>query len=154
MSFYKEGIMKIITLGMSLLTLLSIPAIQASSLVYSPNNIAFGGLSAESTRVLMSKAKSQDRLKDPDAVDPFAEKSELERFSESLKRRILDILAGQVLKEAFGEFGEGGLGQGGSFSTDEFSVNVDTSNPDIIVVGITDLLGGGETIIEIPHLAQ
>lgn len=134
--------------------LLFAQSLQASPLVYSPTNIKFGGLSPDASSVLFSQAQAQSTHKDPNAIDPFAEKTQLERFQEALERRILDILAGQVIEDAFGSFGEGGLGNGGTFSTDEFSVTINTNNPDVIVVGITDLLGGGETTIEIPNLVQ
>ena len=137
-----------LTTLVSALMLLSFNA-SAGTLIYTPQNTAFGGNNASATQLLMSKAQAQDTTVDPEKNKPKIEKTEIERFQESLERRILDKIARDIVADMFGEEGENGNSTG-TFSTDEFSVTVDEDNPDSVSIKIKEYATGSETSIEIP----
>lgn len=117
----------------------------AGELVYQPQNSSFGG-SAATTQILMSKASAQNTLKDPEVED----QTELDKFKDQLERRILSLLARAVVDGLY-DIDEEGFGDGGTFSTDDFSVSVLTDNPDVLVVEINEVSTGDVTSIEIPQ---
>ena len=125
--------------------------VSAGTLVYTPQNTAFGGNNASATQILLSKAQAQDTTVDPEKNKPKVEKTEIERFQESLERRILDKIARDVVTNMFGNEEENGNKEGtGTFSTDEFSVTIDEDNPDAVSINIVEYATGNETSIEIP----
>ena len=76
--------------------LLSAGGIKASELVYQPINPSFGGNPLNSNWMIY-QADSQNKFKGPTTTrDP------LEDFEQSLNRRILSMLASQIVEEAFG----------------------------------------------------
>lgn len=137
----------IITLASNLL-LLSL-SISAGTLVYTPQNTAFGGTNASATQILMSKAQMQDTTVDPEKNKPKVQKTEIERFQENLERRILDKIARDIVAGMFAD--NTGATEGiGTFSTDKFSVTVDEENTDSVSITIVEYATGSETVIEIP----
>ncbi len=122
----------------------------AGTLVYTPQNIAFGGTNANATQILMAKAQAQDVTVDPEKNKPKVEKTEMERFQESLNRRILDKIARDVVTNMFDDETDGDSNSMGTYSTDEFSVTIDEENPDAMSIKIVEYATGNETSIEIP----
>ena len=115
---------------------------KASEIIYKPINPSFGG-SPLNGAFLLGKAQSQNDHKDNNGFnnDP------LSRFQENLQRNILNQLAREVAGLAFGE---DGLGDGGTFETNGFSIEIITTNPDMITIRITNTETGEVTIIEVP----
>lgn len=121
---------------------------KASDLVYTPISPSFGGFSSNGA-VLLNQAQAQNDYKDPDAYDPFADKSSLDRFGETLERQILSQLARRIVEDAFGT--GSGVGTGGIYTTDNFSIEIDTTDPAVINLNVTDLSTGDISTIQIPY---
>lgn len=127
------------------------PAIlHASELVYNPTNPAFGGAPSYGSYYL-SSAQAQDDTKDPDARDPLAalNRDPLSNFEETLERQILTQIARRIVNEAFGD--ADGVGDGGIYIAGDFSIEIITTNPDALVLEVTDLNTGDITYIEVPY---
>ena len=118
----------------------------SSELVYQPINPSFGGYAANGT-VLLNKAQAQNKFKDPDTVDPFS-RDPLEQFEQMLERQVLSQLARRIVEDAFGT--GTGIGDGGVYTTGNFSIEIDTSDPTLITLIITDLSSGDISTIQIP----
>lgn len=120
--------------------------LHGSELTYAPINPSFGGYSGNGT-YLLNSAQAQNDHKDPNSTNPFDTDS-LENFEETLNRLILSQLARRIVDEAFGT--GTGLGDGGTFASDNFTLEIDNTDPSLIVVIITDTITGEITTIEIP----
>lgn len=118
-----------------------------SEMIYQPINPSFGGFPSNGS-VLLNQAQAQNDFKDPDAVDPFS-KSPLDRFNETLERQVLSQLARRIVEDAFGT--GTGVGSGGLYTTDNFSIEIDTSDPAAINLIVTDLSNGDISTIQIPY---
>ena len=114
----------------------------ASDIVYKPINPNFGG-NPLNGNFLLGQAQAQNEF----AVD--AANGTVDRFEDRLENAILSQLARRVLDQAFGEVDDG-LGEGGIFVSGDFEVEIITSNPDVIIVQITNLVTGEVTVIEVP----
>ncbi|GFD70418.1 curli assembly protein CsgF [Alteromonas sp. KUL106] len=130
------------------------PAItQATELVYEPINPSFGGNPLNGS-FLLSKANSQNAHS-----APLSERSYDERLQESLERAYINRIVREITDIAFGEqeYDEDGnpidsiFNQDSVFVSGDFQVELITSNPDSIVVNITNLLTGEVTVVEIPR---
>lgn len=118
----------------------------ASELVYKPINPSFGGAPLNGG-FLLNSAQAQDKFKDPDATDRFS-RDPFDNFTENLNRQVLNQIARRIVDQVF----EGDeLGEGGSFVTDGFTIDIITSNPDVLVVEILDNTTSELTTIEIPY---
>jgi len=115
----------------------------ASELLYVPQNPAFGGNPINGS-YLLSRASAQNNFKDPNA---FSSRDPLENFQDTLTRQVLNQISRRVLDQAFGQ---GELEAGGLFSYGDFQIEIVTTNPDVIVLLITDTTTGDVTEIEIP----
>ncbi|RTZ67601.1 MAG: hypothetical protein DSZ29_00515 [Aquificaceae bacterium] len=122
----------------------------AGTLIYTPQNTAFGGNNASATQMLMSKAQAQDTTVDPEKNKPKVQKTEIERFQENLERRILDKIARDIVTNMFTNSTDDSSEGTGTFSTDQFSVTVDEENTDNVSITIVEYATGNETKIEIP----
>jgi len=126
---------------------------QATELVYEPINPSFGGNPLNGS-FLLSKANSQNAH-----TAPFNERSYDERLQESLERAYINRIVREITDIAFGEqeFDADGnpiesiFNQDSIFVSGDFQVELITSNPDSIVVNITNLLTGEVTVVEIPR---
>ncbi|MCK5604146.1 hypothetical protein KAR91_19820 [Candidatus Pacearchaeota archaeon] len=119
----------------------------ASEIIYQPINPSFGGFPSNGS-VLLNQAQAQNNFKDPNADDPF-NKSPLDRFNETLERQVLSQLARRVVEDAFGT--GTGVGSGGIYTTDNFSIEIDTTDPAVINLIVTDLSSGDISTIAIPY---
>lgn len=125
-----------------------IPAVSigasGTELIYTPINPTFGG-SPLNGSYFLGKAQSQN--------DHIAEgnsgsgNTTLSRFEETLQRNVLNQIAREVAGLAFGE---GGLAEGGVFHTEQYTIEVITTNPDSVGVRISNSDTGEVTTIEIP----
>ena len=143
--FTKFKIMKYLRLSIALIAMLFITnSMDAQDFVYKPINPAFGG-DTFNYQWLLNSAQTQNLLDDPDAVDPFAQGSTLDDFSESLNRQLLSQLSRQLVAS---EFGEDGL-QDGNYTLGNFQINVE-STLDGVAITIYDNAVGEQTQIIIP----
>jgi len=116
---------------------------QATELTYRPINPSFGGNSPQGN-FLIGKAQSQNKHK-----APVVDRNAIDSFQDSLERRVLSQMAREIVDTSFGE---GDFSEGGTFSTDMFSIEVDNSDPFVVIVTIINKDTGEETIIEMPVL--
>ncbi|WP_334016155.1 curli assembly protein CsgF [Alteromonas sp. S167] len=125
----------------------------ATELVYTPINPSFGGNPLNGS-FLLSKANSQNAHS-----ASFNERSYDERLQESLERAYINRIVREITDLAFGEqeFDENGnpiqsiFDQDSLFVSGDFQVELITSNPDSIIVNITNLVTGEVTVVEIPR---
>lgn len=123
--------------------LLAVPETRGTELVYVPVNPSFGG-SPLNGSFLLSQAESQNKFKNQSNAytsDPFTD------FEDTLNRRILGILANEIVEGAFGE--EGGL-QEGHFEIGDFVIDVVPNGNGVNVV-ISDPSTGRQTTVNIPE---
>ena len=110
-----------------------------AELVYQPVNPNFGGNPLNASG-LLSNANSQNDFDDPD-IEAFERPTDLERLVSSLESRLLSQLLSDV-----------GEGQSGSFTTDNFSVEVIDNGTGGLELNIVDLVTGDSTSISVDGL--
>ncbi len=144
---------KMLMAALAVATLVAPAITQATELVYEPINPSFGGNPLNGS-FLLSKANSQNAHS-----APLSERSYDERLQESLERAYINRIVREITDIAFGEqeYDEDGnpidsiFNQDSIFVSGDFQVELITSNPDSIVVNITNLLTGEVTVVEIPR---
>ncbi|GAB3890342.1 curli production assembly/transport component CsgF [Spirosoma agri] len=121
---------------------------RAQSLVYHPNNPAFGG-NTFNYAWMLSSAQAQDKLKDPTAPKTTsssgAQTNALTNFSQTLQNQLLSQLSRNLFTS---QFGEQGLKEG-TFQFGDLQVVV-ANGTDGINIQITDGKGG-QTTITVPY---
>ena len=117
----------------------------SQDLVYQPKNPAFGG-DTFNYNWLLSSAQAQDKTEDPDRVDPFNRGSDLNNFSESLNRQLLNQLSRQIVN---GQFGESSL-EDGSYAIGDFQIDI-SSTLEGVVITVFDAGTGERSEIVIPY---
>ena len=124
-----------------LIGLASAAAVQATELVYTPVNPAFGGNPLNGTW-LLNNAQAQNDHDDPDikSRSAVAGTSALERFTSQLQSRLL----GQLLDNI-------STGNTGSLSTDSFIVNV-IDDSGALSIEVTDRATGEVSEIQVNGL--
>lgn len=129
-----------------LLAFVSILSLEVScaELIYTPVNPTFGG-SPLNGSYLLGKAQSQNDHST--GGSGLGDNTTLSRFEETLQRNVLNQIAREVAGLAFGE---GGLEEGGVFHTEQYTIEVITTNPDSVGVRISNTETGEVTTIEIP----
>ncbi len=137
-------------IGLVVTLLLSPLMTEASELIYTPVNPAFGGFPGNGS-ALLNNANAQNDHEDPDAYDPFGsldlERDPLDNFKETLNRQVLSLIANKIVQEAFGT--DTGIGTGGSYTYEYFEITI-TPGTDSIDVTITDTQTGETTEITVP----
>ena len=128
--------------ALTLISLLNNSFLSASEIIYTPINPTFGG-SPLNGSFLLGQAQAQNEF----AAD--AANGTVDRFEDRLENAILSQLSRRILDQAFGDI-DNGLGEGGVFVSGDFEVEIITSNPDTIIVQITNLVTGEVTVIEVP----
>ncbi|MCZ8528745.1 curli assembly protein CsgF [Alteromonas sp. PRIM-21] len=144
---------KIVIAALTVATLVAPAITLATELVYEPINPSFGGNPLNGS-FLLSKANSQNAH-----TASLSERSYDERLQESLERAYINRIVREITDIAFGEqeYDEDGnpidsiFNQDSIFVSGDFQVELITSNPDSIVVNITNLLTGEVTVVEIPR---
>ena len=136
----------------TLLTLGGTLGVQAQTLVYRPQNPAFGG-NTFNAQWLQASAQFQDKSKDPNAQDSnalnsrsgFNDANSLDDFSSTLSRQLLSRITSQLINA---QFGEQAL-QEGTFQFGDLRVDITNAAEGVnirIVVG-----KGGETTVTVPY---
>ncbi len=124
----------------------------STELVYTPNNPSFGGNPLNGS-FLLNKANAQNNH-----TAPLRERTYDERLQESLERAYINRLVREITDVAFGEveLDENGepvpsiFDSNSLFVSGDFEVELITSNPDSIIVNITNVITGEITVVEIP----
>ncbi|AHD14857.1 curli assembly protein CsgF [Pseudomonas asiatica] len=117
-------------------------AAQATELVYTPVNPAFGGNPLNGTW-LLNNAQAQNDYDDPDLKDrssAFTGTTALERFSNQLESRMLSQLLDNISN-----------GNTGSMATDAFLIDV-IDDSGALSIKVTDRATGEISIIEVSGL--
>ena len=136
--------MKKLLLAICLLSF-SLGTAVAQDLIYKPKNPAFGG-DTFNYQWLQGSATAQDRTGEKREEERFGRGSDLDEFTESINRQILNELSRQLVTS---QFGEGGL-QDGSYAFGSYNIDVATTL-DGIVVTILDGNLGEQTQLVIPY---
>lgn len=128
--------------GLAASLLLATLGAQATELVYTPVNPAFGGNPLNGTW-LLNNAQSQNDYEDPsikERASSFTQTSALERFTNQLESRLLSQLMDNIAN-----------GEGGSMTTDAFIINVldDSGN---LSIQVTDRATGQVSVIQVNGL--
>jgi curli production assembly/transport component CsgF len=139
----------IITLGLFMLTANA----ASSELVYTPFNPSFGGNPLNGS-FLLNKANAQNTHSAPSNERTYGD-----RLQESLERAYINRIVREVTNLAFGapELDENGdplpsiFDDNSLFVSGDFQVELVTTNPDSLIVEITNILTGEITIVEIPR---
>jgi curli production assembly/transport component CsgF len=139
--------------ALSMAILLSANTAISSELVYTPINPSFGGNPLNGS-FLLNKANAQNTHSAPTNVRTYGD-----RLQDSLERAYINRIVREVTNLAFNEqeFDENGdpipsiFDDNSLFVSGDFQVELITSNPDSLIVEITDTVTGEVTIVEIPR---
>ncbi len=112
--------------------------------VYRAKNPAFGGSDFNYTWLLNS-ANAQNTIEEEDQNDPFNQDNQLDQFTESLNRQLLNQISRNLFSD---QFGQNGLSEG-TFLLGDFQIEI-IEGLDGINITIFDLAGGGQTSILVP----
>lgn len=113
-------------------------------MVYKPVNPAFGG-DTFNYQWLLSSAEAQN-IHEEDNGFSFDEQSELESFSESLNRQLLNKISSDLFRE---QFGDGDI-QPGTYMFGSLVLDISPST-DGLLINILDTQTGDQTQIIIPN---
>lgn len=117
----------------------------ASELVYTPVNPSFGG-SPLNGAFLLNAAEAQNKFKEP--AEARFQRDLLDSFEETLMRRVLSNLAGDIANDVFGADSDGI--SDGQYQVGDYEISVSTTDGGDVSVIITDFGTGRETRIEVP----
>jgi len=118
--------------------------VMSQEIVYKPINPSFLGGNSFNANWLLSQATAQNKYKEK--TTEKNKKSELEKFTESLNRQLLN----QISRNLFdNQFGEGGI-QEGSFTFGSLVVDI-SQTADGMQFSIFDTNTGEQTTIIIPN---
>jgi curli production assembly/transport component CsgF len=127
------------------LTLISIPFLmQSQQLVYKPINPAFGG-DTFNYQWLLSSAEAQNKFAETNDFG-FEQQSELEQFTETLNRQLLNSLSQDLFQQ---EFGDDALTVG-TYVFGSLVVDI-TPTTGGLSINILDTKTGDQTQITIPN---
>ncbi|USD36572.1 MULTISPECIES: curli assembly protein CsgF [Ferrimonas] len=124
--------------AVAMMALLVSGPVGATQLTYTPINPSFGGNPLNGS-FLLNKAQSQN-----DHKEAYKEASFVEQFQDALERNLLYSLTSDISN---GEF------TAGTYNTGEYIVEVLDTDPDNILVKITDIATGEITEIILPRLS-
>lgn len=128
-----------------LLLLITAPLLlSAQEMVYKPINPAFGG-DTFNYQWLLSSAEAQN-IHEEGSSFSFDEQSELESFSESLNRQLLNKISSDLFRE---QFGDGDI-QPGTYMFGSLVLEISPST-DGLLINILDTQTGDQTQIIIPN---
>jgi len=127
------------------LILISLPSILYSqNIVYKPINPFFGG-DTFNYQQLLASANAQNDFKEDNSLD-FSQGTDLENFTESLNRQLLNSLSQDLFRE---QFGNDELGVG-TFVFGTLVVDISPSAGGLLI-NILDTNTGEQTQITIPN---
>jgi len=117
---------------------------QSQQLVYKPINPAFGG-DTFNYQWLLSSAESQNKFTEDNGLG-FEQQTELERFTETLNRQLLNSLSQDLFQQ---EFGEDSL-TAGTYVFGSLVVDI-TPTVNGLAINVLDTSTGDQTQIIIPN---
>ncbi|PID69393.1 MAG: curli assembly protein CsgF [Flavobacteriales bacterium] len=117
----------------------------SQELVYKPINPSFVGGNSFNAQWLLSSAESQNKLQEEDE-NSFKQQSELERFTESLNRQLLNSLSRDLFK---GQFGDESFTEG-TFTFGSLVVDIVPTSTGLSI-NVLDTTTGEQTQIIIPN---
>ncbi|KQC33300.1 curli assembly protein CsgF [Nonlabens sp. YIK11] len=120
--------------------------LNAQQLTYKPINPAFGG-DTFNYQWLLSSAESQNKFKDPDAVDRREDLSDLDSFADGLNRQLLSQLSRALITSQIGINEDL---RPGTFSFGNLEVEI-LDGLDGLIVNILDTSTGDTTQVIIPN---
>ncbi len=129
-----------------LLAMLSIIpfAMQSQQIVYKPINPAFGG-DTFNYQWLLSSAEAQNKFKEDTGLG-FEQQTELERFTETLNRQLLNSLSQDLFAQ---EFGDSALTEG-TYVFGSLVVDISPTTGGLLI-NVLDTQTGDQTQIIIPN---
>jgi curli production assembly/transport component CsgF len=116
----------------------------SQNLVYKPMNPFFGG-DTFNYQQLLAEANAQNDFKEDSGFD-FGQSTDLENFTDSLNRQLLNSLSQDLFQQ---QFGDQGLGVG-TFVFGSLVVDVSPSTGGLLI-NILDTKTGEQTQITIPN---
>ena len=119
-------------------------SLSAQEIVYKPINPSFLGGNPFNASWLLSNAESQNKFKEE--TDGFGQKSEMELFTESLNRQLLNQLSRDLFQQ---EYGDTGLTVG-TYTFGSLVVDI-TPTAGGLAIQIFDTNTGEQTEIIIPN---
>ncbi len=132
-----------------LLILLFCSIIHGGELQYQAQNPAFGG-NFYNAQWLMSTAQAQSTYKEKREESYSAAYDPLQSFEESLNRQVLSRLSREIMEAAFGNPENADFTEG-SYQIGDYSIDIDPSSLEYIVITIVDELTGNSTVVEVPY---
>lgn len=126
-----------------IILLISFSYVNAQELVYKPINPSFIGGNPFNATWLLNNAENQNKYKEKDDTK---EKSELDKFTESLNRQLLSELSRDLFRD---QFGDEGLTEG-TFTFGSLVIEI-TPTLDGLLFNIFDTNTGEQTQIIIPN---
>lgn len=131
--------------GIMLLFLIAVPILlSAQEMVYKPVNPAFGG-DTFNYQWLLSSANAQNTYEE-DSGFSFDERSDLDSFSESLNRQLLNKISSDLFRE---QFGDGDI-EPGTYMFGSLVLEISPSSEGLLI-NILDTDTGDQTQIIIPN---
>ena len=131
--------------GIMLLFLIAAPILlSAQEMVYKPVNPAFGG-DTFNYQWLLSSAEAQNTYEEDNGFS-FEEQSEIDNFTESLNRQLLNKLTSDLFRE---QFGEGDI-EPGTYMFGSLVLEISPSSEGLLI-NILDTDTGDQTQIIIPN---
>jgi curli production assembly/transport component CsgF len=128
-----------------LLLLLSFPILsQGQEMVYEPVNPAFGG-DTFNYQWLLSSAEAQNTFEEDNGFS-FDEQSDIDNFTESLNRQLLNRLTSDLFREQFGD----GEIEPGTYTFGSLVLDI-TPSTEGLLINILDTETGDQTQIIIPN---
>lgn len=140
--------------ALALSALLAATAAQASTLVYTPVNPAFGGNPANGI-VLLNEAQAENRTRDPNARDPLdpigggSGNTALDLFNLALQNAILSRLTAAAVSGIVGPTGEL---TPGTIETTSFSIVIADIGGGLLQITTTDKVTGDSTTFSITNV--
>ena len=117
---------------------------KAQEIVYKPINPSFLGGNSFNANWLLSKANAQNKFKEKS--DSKNQKSELDKFTETLNKQLLNQISKDLFRD---QFGDNGL-QEGTFTFGSLVVEISPTT-DGMTFDIFDTVTGEQTTITIPN---
>lgn len=136
--------MKILKNFVIILLLLSPLYLSSQEMVYTPINPAFGG-NTFNYQWLLSAANAQNSFEEGSDFS-FDDKSELDSFTESLNRQLLNKITSDLFRE---QFGDGDI-QPGTYMFGSLVLEISPTS-DGLLINILDTQTGDQTQIIIPN---
>lgn len=136
--------MNLLKISLKIFLLISPFFLTAQEMVYKPVNPAFGG-DTFNYQWLLSSANAQNSFEEKSDFS-FGEDSDLDNFTDSLNRQLLNKITSDLFKE---QFGDGDI-EPGTYMFGSLVLDISPSS-DGLLINILDTQTGDQTQIIIPN---